>query len=120
MASSILIYAGTSRFFISLVGSIVFFAIGYALIKWELRIESKRAEQVKHHDYVVLITFGVLCILGALLNVTGSAGGYGNSAIRPDNIINQFGMSICFLAFGFNRKSITAKSLQQALRIQQI
>lgn len=91
---------------ISFEVSIVFFAIGYALIKWELRIESKRAEQVKHYDYAVLITLGVLCILGALLNVAGSAGGYGNSAIRSDNIINQFGMSICLLAFGFNRKSM--------------
>ena len=81
-------------------------AIGHALIKWELHIESKRDIQVKHYDYVILIAFGALAILSTLTTGFGSASGYGNSSMHTAELLNQLAFSICLIAFGFNRKSM--------------
>ena len=102
-----LIFSFSDKEFLpSLFAGGIMLAIGHALIKWELHIESKRDIQVKHYDYVILIAFGALAILSTLTTGFGSASGYGNSSMHTAELLNQLAFSICLIAFGFNRKSM--------------
>ena len=102
-----LIFSFSDKEFLpSLFAGGIMLAIGHALIKWELHIESKRDKQVKHYDYVILIAFGALAILSSLTTGFGSASGYGHSSMHTAELLNQLAFSICLIAFGFNRKSM--------------
>ena len=81
------------------------FVVGFALIEWELRIESRRTEHVKHYDYVVLIVFGILTFLSYFLLIAiGSGEDYANNSAHATENLFVFGP--CLIAFGACRKSI--------------
>lgn len=81
------------------------FVVGFALIEWELRIESRRTEQVKHYDYVVLIVFGVLTFLSYFLLIAiGSGEDYVNKSAHAAENLFVFGP--CLIVFGACRRSI--------------
>ncbi|MCI6934670.1 MAG: hypothetical protein MR758_08705 [Bacteroidales bacterium] len=89
----------------SFVTGIIMFVVGFALIEWELRIESRRTEQVKHYDYVVLIVFGVLTFLSSFLLIAiGSGENYVNNSAHAAENLFIFGP--CLIAFGACRRSI--------------
>ena len=89
----------------SFVTGIIMFVVGFALIEWELRIESRRTEQVKHYDYVVLIVFGVLTFLSYFLLIAiGSRENYVNNSAHAAENLFIFGP--CLIAFGACRRSI--------------
>ena len=89
----------------SFVTGVIMFVVGFALIEWEFRIESRRTEQVKHYDYVVLIVFGILTFLSYFLLIAiGSRENYvNNSAHAAENLL-IFGP--CLIVFGACRRSI--------------
>lgn len=89
----------------SFVTGIIMFVVGFALIEWELRIESRRTEQVKHYDYVVLIVFGVLTFLSYFLLIAiGSRENYVNNSAHAAENLFIFGP--CLIAFGACHRSI--------------
>lgn len=75
------------------------FVVGFALIEWEFRIESRRTEQVKHYDYIVLIVFGILSILTPFLIAIESGKSAQTAGI-------QFVFGSCLIVFGACRRSI--------------
>ncbi|MCI7668675.1 MAG: hypothetical protein MSS42_00410 [Bacteroidales bacterium] len=83
----------------SFVTGVIMFVVGFALIEWEFRIESRRTEQVKHYDYIVLIVFGILSILTPLLIAIESG--------KPaHNAVILFIFGPCLIVFGACRRSI--------------
>lgn len=78
----------------------------YVLICWELHLEGKRTEKVKHYDHWVLKLVGILAIILSLWFAFSSAFGYGISDNSSKYILITLVLGVYFIAVGFLRKSM--------------
>lgn len=92
----------------------ILWAVGYALNKWELHLETKRQTPVKHYDYYVLRTIGWIMLVPALLSL-GIPEEYSDKDAASK--LGDLVCSIYLIASGGNRKSMYKK--QEELKKEQ-
>lgn len=107
----IFMWLKTGEYLLVVIAAILW-AVGYALNRWELNIESKRSTPIKHYDYYVLRTIGWIILVGVLLSY-GNPYSHVDWTIKGGNLI----CSIFLIVSGGNRKS-KYKKLEESMKEQ--